>query len=734
MKKQSPIKKLGFLGGYKRITRIFNFFNKHTFLQLFVIVLLTVCAYVNIFQNEFAFDDPAFITGWKDIQSFDNFPFLLKGGVPLGHGGLYRPLRSVFYTLSYRAWGENPFGYHLQSLLIILSLTLLVYLITSHISNSKTTGAIAALFFGVHPIHTESITFMTASFDSIGVIFFFLSFYLYIVYRKNSLRILYLLSLLSATIAFFTYEITLTLPLLLFLYDILFIREKPKIRFGSIGLFLSKYIPYLIIAGFYFYIRIIYLQIISRGDYLLGNPFITFLVQVQAINKYIQLLFYPIDLTINHLIAPGIVALSWAEISKKALLAQSLFSIEVLSSLLLIMSLFVATLICFKKYPWISFSILWFFITLSPVLNIIPQGAIMTERYLLIPSFGFCLLAAMIVRNFYKLKTLNINNKFLLTILLVVVLGLFYNQTIVRNSEWKTSLSLWQSAYNLNPNSYINTTNLAVAYGLSNSSRQALELFKKAVIIAPDNFRTYQNLGVHYFKMKKYSLAIDNYYNAIKFQPNLSYLYTALSVAYLENKNYDMAVATSKVAVQAGEESDPNAYFHLGEAYVKQKKYNLAIDAYQKALKIDPDKSAVHYSLGYLYYELQKYQLAIEEYQKSLINNPKSAEIYFNLGKSLEGVGRPDLALKEYQKAIDFNPKFADSHNNIGIIYTGYRQMDKAEMEFKQAILINPKLSEAYFNLAYIYKQQGKIDLAKDQLEKGLHIDPTNNKAQKILD
>ncbi|MFA5933338.1 MAG: tetratricopeptide repeat protein [Microgenomates group bacterium] len=713
-------------------SNILSFLNKKI-VHIIVLLLIVAAAYVNIFQNDFAFDDPTFITGWKDIQTTTEIPYLLKGSLPLGHTGLYRPLRSMFYVLSYHLWGENTFGYHLQSLFIIISLTLLTYLIVSNLTKKHFTAMVAAMLFGLHPIHTESITFMTASFDAIGTVFFFLSFYLYIKYRNNSERVLFLLSILTATIAFFTYEVTLTLPLLLFLYDSLFLKKsfqfKSKIMLSQI----SPYIPYLTILAFYLYTRMFYLQIVERGAYLLGSPFITFLVQVQAITLYIRLLFLPVNLTVNHLIAPGIVAFTWAEISEKALRAQSLFSIEVLTSIILIISIFTIAIVCFRTRSWVTFCIFWFFISLAPVLNIIPQGAVMTERYLLIPSFGFCTLIAVIIGNVYKLKAKNLNYKYLIITFLIITSGFFFIQTVYRNSEWRSSITLWESANRLNSNSYINVTNLAVGYAIANNPQKALNLFQKAENIASNNYHTHQNLGVQYFKMKKYDLAIEEYYKTIQLEPKLSYLYTALSVAYLEKEDYDRAITSSKKAIEVSEGLDPMAYFHLGEAYSKQNRTDLAIDNYKKALHVDPKNPTTHFRLGYTYYEQGKYKEAISEYEEALIFNPKSSEIYYNMGKSLESLNRPDLALQQYKKAIELDPKSAAAHNNAGIIYTGYNRSDEAEKEFNTAISLDPNLAEAYFNLAYIYKTQNKIDLATIQLQKGLLLDPTNEKAKKLL-
>src|SRR5437762_1877699 len=103
-------------------------------------------------------------------------------------------------------------------MLIIVLSTYLIYLVTKQITKNILMSFLTALIFGLHPVHTEAITFMTSSFDSIASSIFLLSFYLYLRANDSKLHQLRLLiiSSLLAVFAFFSYEMTLTLPLVIF--------------------------------------------------------------------------------------------------------------------------------------------------------------------------------------------------------------------------------------------------------------------------------------------------------------------------------------------------------------------------------------------------------------------------------------------------------------------------------------------------------------------------------------
>src|SRR3989338_1952338 len=222
--------------------------------QLIIVILLTTLAYANIFGNEFVIDDRTFIVDWQAKNSFDMVSFF-KGEVPAGHEGVYRPLRSVFYAFYYSIFGQSPLGYHLHSMVVHLASTVLVYFIvkeifargpviasskfppegragkvqSSKLSNGegffqKSNGQlsivmfvpfVAALLFGLHPVHTETIAYISSAMEATGIVFALLSFYLYLLGKKY-----YWWSVAAAVTAFFTHEITLVLPILVLLYEL----------------------------------------------------------------------------------------------------------------------------------------------------------------------------------------------------------------------------------------------------------------------------------------------------------------------------------------------------------------------------------------------------------------------------------------------------------------------------------------------------------------------------------
>ena len=204
---------------------------------IFLIVLISTVVYANTFFNKFVWDDKYFIVENLEIRDLSNIPNFFTRGIM----GVYRPIRTIFYALSYQVWGLNPPGYHLNALFVHILATILIYFIVDSILKKRIVSVVTTLLFATHPIHTESITFITTSFDEIGVVFFLTSFYLYIkTHEQQKNNWFYVSSVIFFILAAFTYEITLVLPFMIILYEFCFFQkrslEKSKILYS---LFLS---------------------------------------------------------------------------------------------------------------------------------------------------------------------------------------------------------------------------------------------------------------------------------------------------------------------------------------------------------------------------------------------------------------------------------------------------------------------------------------------------------------
>ena len=243
---------------------------------------------------------------------------------------------------------------------------------------------------------------------------------------------------------------------------------------------------------------------------------------------YIMSVFFPINLSVVHYVS----------------IPTSILEPIVLLSISIIFALLLITIKIYKYSKVVFFCIGWFFITLLPVSNIIPIGTWMAERYLYLPSFGFCLFIAVVIHKMYNSKIKQFSEKSIKIIALSVLIFIltFYSvSTIFRNSEWKDDLTLWSETVKTSPDSAKAHNNLGHAYFENKSYDQAIAEYKEALKLYPDYDEAHDNLGIVYAKKGSYEKAIIEFKEAIRINPYNAMAHNNLGIAYFNTGNYDLA-------------------------------------------------------------------------------------------------------------------------------------------------------------------------------------------------
>ncbi|MEK9143406.1 MAG: tetratricopeptide repeat protein [Patescibacteria group bacterium] len=520
-------------------------------IPLILILFVTTLVYLPIFRNNFTIDDHVFIGKYHP-----SIAEAFRGAVPSGHEGVYRPVRAMIYTAYYNLFGTNPFWYHLHSLLIHLAATVLVFFIVSVIARSDSdeaiplgkrllrqvqsctwlrfarndkirnglamTAGVAALLFGLHPVHTESITYIAASMEMTGVVFMLGAFWLFVrsPRRRNGLAMT--LSVVLALLAFFTYEMTITLPILLVLYE--WILRVPSVIPAQAGIqrrkdwipvftgMTQRVLPYFFGAGVYLFIRFFVLGITSRGTYLGGSIWYTILTLPKVLMHYLWVTVWPVGLVNNHIISPGIEAFVYRGYRTVAILGQSILDPEILGAIGVIGGIGVIGWKMRKKYPLVSFGIAWFFISLLPVMGFVPGGSMFNERMLYIPSVGFVMVAGWALGRLGRIRVIRM-------IGVIGVIALLYGmRTAVRNRDWHDDVTLWQ----------------------------------KDVAAAPtENAYAYFALGNAYNDRKDYAKALEAYLGSVTINPGFAVGYASLSRTYRDMGNMELSNVYYQKAAEA---------------------------------------------------------------------------------------------------------------------------------------------------------------------------------------
>lgn len=483
-------------------------FFRDNLLYIASLIIVTSVVFGNIFGNEFVWDDQFFITDWQAIRSWSSLPDVLAGALPPQFSGAFRPGLILLYLIYYQVFGTNPLGWHIQSVAVHVTNTLLVYFILKLLmrKNAGPFPFFGGVIFGVHPIHTEAVTYIAASINTVGVLFFLAAFLSYVKRR-------YVFALLLAIAAFFTYEFTLTLPVILLLYH--WCMEKKKITDKKS---IMSVLPFFAGVGGYVIARSFAIHTLSRGTYLLGSFYLTMLAMSKVFLAYIGLLVMPLFQSVNHTLPGGIVSGYYIDLKEAAVRNQSILDPETLAAIVMIGIIGVIGWKVRKKIPLASFGIGWFFITLLPASNIIPVQELMAERYLYIPSFGFLLAFLGCIRYGITLENNRIAKR-MLVVGGVALIFLYSVLTIARNAVWATPITLWEDTVKKSPTGEIAYYNLGNAYREKGEFDKAIDAYRRAIANKPKSMGSFINMGTIYMERGEYPQALASFQSALAIDP-----------------------------------------------------------------------------------------------------------------------------------------------------------------------------------------------------------------------
>src|SRR3972149_11044740 len=400
--------------------------------------------YANSLGNDFVFDDESVVLGDPTITTISNIPKYFTGdqGFHKVIGRYYRPVVSTSYAIDYYIWKYNAFGFHFTNVLIhvinsllFLKLLLLIFKPAQQASQKKNvinqyTILFGALIFAIHPIHTEAVAWVSGRTDSLSCTFFFAAFIFYIRYSENHagknlvlLLLFYLFSLLAK-------EMAITFPVIIILYD--FIMN----RFDFKKMLAEKKNVYLLIIGLSFLYMLLRWAVLkdvperTTYNYFFGKDFaVMAFTMLQTIPLYFRLTFAPYDMLYHY--------------SGYMPYQDSLFAFPVIFAVIFIVVMVGAAFYLIKRIPGLSYGILFFFVSLIPVLNIVPTMNFMADRFLYIPSVVVSFVFIGIVMKYYTER--NINTIYTFAVILILAYSFL---TVTRNSDWKDNDTLFFSAEN----------------------------------------------------------------------------------------------------------------------------------------------------------------------------------------------------------------------------------------------------------------------------------------------
>ncbi len=513
--------------------------------SIIFLCLLVFTVYANSLFGDFLSDDFAAIPQNPLINHLSNF-FLPQWP-------FFSP-PNFFQSLIYILFGPTPFFYHLLSILFHLGSVLTIFLLAD-LFFAFPAGLFIAGFFSVHPLLTESVSWISAILYPLSSFFLLLSFLFYLIIKNHKGTFF---SSFFFLIALSSNEKLFVFPLVLFLLEF---------SLGTLKENWRKLLPFFSLSALWAFL---YFGVgrspsgppaFSYQEPGLNNPF--FQVPI-AVTSYLELLFFPLNLSFYH-----------SEMS----FTQNEFLLRLIIFIIFISFISYSFLKNKQIFFWLSF----FLIMLSPTLNPFGIGWIVAERYVYLASLG---IMAVIALSMKKIGDL-LKNKNISYLLFAVLLLFLSIRTIMRNFDFQNQDNLWLATAKTSPHSAQNHNNLGDYYGRSGNLEKAAEEFKIAIKLLPKYADAYHNLGNTYVQMKKSSEAMKNFQKAASINPNLWQSYQNMAAIYFDRENYLKAAEMFEKAIKINP-ANSNLYTNLGIIKLKLNDKKEAQGAFLKALQLNP--------------------------------------------------------------------------------------------------------------------------------------------------
>jgi len=531
---------------------------KSNWLYLIGITLLVIVIYFNGMWGGFVSDDYASITANPYINDFWKM---------FSYGN---SMSFSTYLVSKLFGITSSVPYHILNLIIFILVCITLFVLMEIIFDNVWLTRLSVLLFAVHPIHVEAVSWIS------GRVYLLVSWYVllsliciigYTRTRKN--KYLWL--------AFFTFFLAFStdrprpfsLILLIMVYVLTMGIKNIRINWKKtsiVGLVLMSL--FLIIA----WQNIIYrINVVNSGynasESVFYNPFFQY---PTGISKYLQLLYFPIDLTLYHTMYIFPVWLNW----------------------MILLTYLTAIVYFYFKNKRYFFALSFILAAILPSIAPVKVSWLVAERYMFLGSFGFCMFMALLIIDISR------KYKLLMPIITGLIVVFFGVRTVFRNVDWQTNHNLWVNTCQVSPNSHNAWNNIGDDYDkLATAAKtdiekkyqfdNAIKGFTQSTVIKPNYADAYHNRANIFFKIGRLDLARDSYNTALYYSPSLYQTYLSLTQIDLMESNLQLAYEHASKALQL-DPTNPQAAYVLAIVYAQAGNKEQAITILKEILKQTP--------------------------------------------------------------------------------------------------------------------------------------------------
>jgi tetratricopeptide (TPR) repeat protein len=605
------------------------------------LVLLNAFVFEQVRHFDFVnFDDHIYVT--ENEQVLHGLTWHgLSWAFTTGHAANWHPLTWLSHMLDAQIYGLNAGGQHLTSLLFHAANTVLLFALLNLLTNAPGRSAVVAALFAIHPLHVESVAWISERKDVLSTFFELFGLLCYVRYVRTRGWISYVGLALFFAMSLMAKPMAVTLPFVLLLLDIWPLARVQLVPDWPLWRKLvTEKIPLMLLA--------------------VASSVVTILVQRHG-GAVAPLDVLPIEPRVSNALVSYVAYISatlWPASMAAFYPYRSFSPFWVVGSAFVLLAVSFVALKLARLHPYVMVGWFWYVGMLVPVIGLFQVGnQSRADRYTYLPLVGIFVITTW---GASELLTTLRHSRTVRAALPALAICIYAVIAYKQAGYWKDSVSLWQHALEVTK-----TNNVAHA-----------------------------NLGDELLANGRFSEAAMHYTEALRIRPGQYEIENNLGNALLSHGNTDDALSHYSEAVRLNP-GIAEAQVNLGMLLGKQGRIPEALPHLYEALKINPESAEAHNVLAIALAQIGRTDEAIEHYSAAVRIKPDNVQAHSNFGVLLAAQGKVDEAIREYTEALRLKPNDPMLHYKLGTMLKAKGNTLRATEEFTAAMRLQPGFAEA---------------------------------------
>ncbi|HKQ47074.1 MAG TPA: tetratricopeptide repeat protein [Phycisphaerae bacterium] len=681
-----------------------------------LIVVATMAAYLPVSRAGFIWDDDDYVTRNPTLRSAEGLRQIWTDTKATPQ---YYPLAFTSFWIEYHLWGLAPLGYHIVNVLLHAGCAILIWRLLLLLG---VPGALlAAMLFAVHPLHVESVAWITERKNVLSGLFYLAATLAYLRWiridepgaSRPSSWLLYVLAFVFFLCALLSKSVTATLPAAVLL--VLWWKR------GRLGLRdILPMIPWFVVAAAMVTFTVSLERQHVGTEQLEWNLGVIdrILLAGRAASFYLWKLVWPANLIFFY---PR-----WQIDSADVF--QYVFPVGVLVALVALFALRRRA----GRGPLTA--ALYYLGTLSPALGFVMaypmRFSFVADHFCYLASIGpIVLFSALVVAAFRERLPVGLPAA-------LAVLGILGVLTWQQTRIYKDEETLWHDTIARNPGAWAAHNNLGRLQAGRGQFDKAAGYFAETARLFPEFPEAHYNLGNAYVFLGRLDEAEAELKEALRLVPHYVNAHYCLGLLREKQGRPDEAIAKYRDAVGLNKYFIP-AHMSLTQLLVKQGRTSDALAELDRgivAFEDKPDASLLHKAKAGILLSNAKMEEAIVELRQAVRLAPGSADMRLRLANALFQAGKLDDAATAYVETLAIDNEVAQAHYNLGVIRVSQGLPQEGYEHFVEAVRIKPDYADAHFNLAQLFEASKRLDEAAREYREVLRISPGYEEAQQRLD